>query len=109
MNVINLTKYVDYFCIPMTIIIDSVSPLQYNLHIMLIMCTCMLYCDCMWCNNCISIMTGVTLSLESTTLSLGEGSTAEVCITASGSIPDSYSIDFSVLSYNVTAQAAIGE
>ena len=54
-------------------------------------------------------MAGVTLSIESTTLSMGEGSTAEVCITASGSVPDSYSIDFSVLSYDVTAEAAVGE
>ena len=32
-----------------------------------------------------------------------------MCITASGSIPESYSIDFSVVSYDVTAQSAVGE
>ena len=51
---------------------------------------------------------GVTLSLETTAYSLGEGDTAEICIMASGSIPDSYDIDFSVLSYNITAQSAAG-
>ena len=51
---------------------------------------------------------GVTLSLETTAYSLREGGTAEICIVASGSIPDSYNINFSVLSYAITAQSAAG-
>ena len=60
------------------------------------------------CNYAIFDILGVTLSLETTAYSLREGGTAEICIMASGSIPDSYDIDFSVLSYNITAQSAAG-
>ena len=52
---------------------------------------------------------GVTLSVEATSYTLSEGATATVCISASGSIPDSYSIDFSVMSYDITAESTEGK
>ena len=51
----------------------------------------------------------MTLSLEATSYTLIEGDRAIVCISASGSIPDSYSIDFSVMSYDITAESTAGK
>ena len=51
----------------------------------------------------------MTLTLEATSYTLSEGATAIVCISASGSIPDSYSIDFSVMSYDITAESTEGK
>ena len=38
-----------------------------------------------------------------------EGTTAEVCITASGSIPDNYDVDFSVVSFDGLAVSSQGK
>lgn len=51
----------------------------------------------------------MTLSFEVAFYSLREGDSTTSCISASGSIPDSYSIDFSVLSYDTTAQSTVGK
>jgi hypothetical protein len=48
---------------------------------------------------------GVTLSFEGTSYSLEEGESVMVCVTASGTIPDGYNIDFSVISSDGTAQS----
>ena len=54
-------------------------------------------------------MAGVTLSFEGTSYSLEEGESVVVCVTASGTIPDGYNIDFSVISSDGTAQSGSGE
>ena len=38
-----------------------------------------------------------------------EGTTAEVCITASGRIPDNYDVDFSVVSFDGLAVSSQGK
>ena len=53
---------------------------------------------------CLNLL-GVTLSVASGAHILREGISTISCISASGSIPDSYSIDFSVLSYDSTTQS----
>ena len=51
----------------------------------------------------------MTLSLAETPVSLLEGATTMVCITASGTIPESYDIEFSVFSSDETAQSVVGK
>ena len=53
-------------------------------------------------------LAGLVLSLERTVYSLSEGETAQLCIQATGSIPESYSVDFSVLTSAETAQSESG-
>ena len=56
-----------------------------------------------------STCTGVTLSFMGPFHTQFEGANTLLCITASGSIPDSYSIDISLLSVDGTAQAGLGK
>ena len=54
-------------------------------------------------------MSGVTLAFDFDYYILEEGNSVTVCIGAVGSVPENHTFDFTVITYDNTAESVIGK